>query len=81
MKNTTQTVSKGRIVFFQTKQMALNNVEPQVAIITRVHSNETIDVTVIPPGVDVYRRERVDYFDGFDADCNQFEAWWWPPRV
>lgn len=81
MKNTTQTVSKGRIVFFQTKQMALNNVEPQVAIVTRVHSNDIIDVTVIPPGVDVYRRERVGYFDGFDANSNRFEAWWWPPRV
>lgn len=77
-KNTTQTVSKGRIVFYQNGIMVEDAIEPYAAIVTKVRSNDVVDLTVFPPGNPPYPMTAVEYFDN---STEQEMAWWWPPRV
>lgn len=82
-RNTTQSVSTGRIVHFLSRPMVQDNVAPWPAIVTRVWDNDTVDLHVFPDahGGDPFNTYKVDYFDGFDGKSEADRAWFWPPRV
>ena len=73
--------SVGRIVHYQRKNLAFSDgvdgsIVPVAAIITQVHNNELVNLTLFPGsgGVEYLTSVRV----GDEGEAN---TWIWPPRV
>lgn len=86
MSNNIQTPTVGRIVLFHlgpNHGLPLN-VSPLPAIITRVWSDDMINVVVFPDGYGQAQLAGVTsarYADTKDEQDRQSYSWSWPPRV
>lgn len=74
--------SIGRIVLFKSKEPndLGNGAEEVPAIITRVWSEQMVNLTVFRDNAAPITKTSVGYADDLDASGNYF-AWRWPPRV
>lgn len=78
----TQKPSVGRIVLFrsnQIKDVGFDGAEVP-AIITAVHSDDCVNLTVFRDAQDPVPITSVNYAEDFEAS-GQGLAWRWPPRV
>lgn len=74
-KNTTQTVSKGRIVFYRSDLMIEDGTEEAPSIVVKVHTNDVVDLSVFR-GNTMELRMSVHF-----SDDPKEAGWRWPPRV
>lgn len=72
--------SLGRVVLVPADPAVNNGAEIAPAIITRVWTDEVINVRVLLDSDAVQWRTSVGYVDSFD-DIETTHHWTWPPRV
>lgn len=73
--------SIGRIVLVPVSENLNNGAEVAPAVITRVWSDELVNVRVLHDGHDIDWRTSVKLVDEQPEDLTDQHVAWWPPRV